>query len=212
MDLHLENRQLRADLQDLREEFQMLQDSVTAATKPRYGQYCDLEPGDLGSEHWVHRLRPDVRCLPRLWTEILPSLDDVHGGNIEVDLHMSPKATASQVLAHAEKSVLQLSSKHPAVFKIGITMDPVARWKHPQYGYSRDRRERWQKMKLVGVFSESFSAGLVEAVLIRRFKDTPGCRNDRPGGETACPGEGPHFTYVTYKVLVPPHRAPARVP
>ena len=203
---------MREKLQELQDKFQMLQDSVEAATtSSRYGEHYDFEPGNFGNEHWVHCLRPDVRCLPRLWTEILPSLADMRGGGIEVDLNTNPKATASQVLAHAEKCILQLSSKHPAVFKIGITRDPTVRWKHPQYGYSRDRRERWQQMKLGGVFSDSFSAGLLEAFLIRKFKDTPGCRNDRLGGETACPREGPHFTYVTYRVLVPPLRVPARI-
>ena len=211
IDLQLENAQLRANLQDLQDQVQVLQDRVmAAATGPRYARDSDVELGDLGSEHWAHRLRVEVRCLPRLWAEIIPSLHDANG-NIEMDLPLNPKATASHVLGHAEKCIRQLSSKHPAVFKIGISRDPVARWTHPQYGYSRDRRERWQKMKVLCAFADSFSAALVESVLINKFKDTEGCRNERPGGETACPGDGPHFTYVTYKVLVPPARVSARV-
>ena len=61
-------------------------------------------------------------------------------------------------------------------------------------------------MKPICVTESSFSAALLECMLISKFKGTPGCRNERPGGETASPGEGPHFTYLVYRVLTPPPR------
>ena len=61
-------------------------------------------------------------------------------------------------------------------------------------------------MKILAVCETSFCAGMLESALIRIFKDTPGCRNDRPGGETPSVENGPHFTYVVYRILLPPRR------
>ena len=153
-------------------------------------------------------MRQDVVSLPRLHTEVVPELLETQycNGKLIFELPKSPKATASQVAEHAEGAIRRLSKEHPAVFKVGITSSPVRRWLHPTYGYSLDKRERWQGMKLICVTECSFSAALLECMLISKFKGTPGCRNEKPGGETASPGAGPHFTYLVYRVLTPPPR------
>ena len=65
-------------------------------------------------------------------------------------------------------------------------------------------------MKIWSVTASSFSVALLESFVISKFKGTPGCRNENPGGESACPGDGPHFAYVVYRILVPPPRVRSR--
>lgn len=203
-ELQLENEHLREKVLSLQAEIHQLK---LRSTLPH-----DLHKGpvDLSGfkEPWICKLRQDVVCLPRLATEILPQLQKTTNcdGRITFDIAKNPKATASQVARHVERSVSNLSSEHPAVFKMGITASPVHRWCHPVYGYSRDRKEKWQGMKILSVNADSFSAALLESFLISKFKGTPGCRNENPGGETASPGDGPFFTYVVYRILVPPPR------
>lgn len=208
LDLKLENARLRGKVRDLEGQVQLLEDAVVAARS----MPCPIqEQHPQCADHWTSHLRPDVLALPRLWADVVPSLEETLWCHqrIEMDLPRNPKASASQLLAHAEARILQLSSKHPAVFKIGITWNPCKRWMHPTYGYCQDRRERWDKMKVLSVASCSFSTALIESVLIKKFRGSPGCRNEHPGGETACPGEGPHFTYVVYRILVPPRNCPS---
>lgn len=42
-------------------------------------------------------------------------------------------------------------------------------------------------------------AGLMEAILVESHRDKPGNRNVRPGGEGKQIGNGPFFTYITFK-------------
>ena len=157
-----------------------------------------------GQWAWVEHLRQEVRALDRVDNEILPMLEDSQfcNGRISFDLCKSPKASTD--LSHCKSTVSRLSAVHPAVFKIGIAANPMQRWSNPTYGYCWDRRERWQGMKVVAACETGFSATLIESVLIEQFRDTPGCRNERPGGESTFPGPGPVFTYVVFRVLTPP--------
>ena len=144
-ELQLENEHLREKVLSLQAEIHQLK---LRSTLPH-----DLHKGpvDLSGfkEPWICKLRQDVACLPRLATEILPQLQETSNcdGKITFDIPTNPKATASRVARHVERSVSNLSSEHPAVFKMGITASPVHRWCHPVYGYGRDRKEKWQGMK-----------------------------------------------------------------
>ena len=168
-----------------------------------------LRPNLLASwpgQAWLASVRDDVLCLPRLQGEILPQLHQSRNAKERIlfDLCPSPKATASTILEHSRQKVMSLFKKYPAVYKIGITCNPVQRWCHPKYGYGRDRRQSWQAMKILFVCDTSLSAALIESALIQTFRDSPGCRNYNPGGETPSPEQGPHFTYVVFDILLPP--------
>lgn len=205
-ELQLENLYLREQVQHLQEELNALQTRAIPTSSQGANDVGAL--GGSSKEPWIQSLRQDVVHLPRLGTEIIPDLLESGYGNgkVEFDIPKNPRASASHVAKHVVDCVSKLSCKHPAVFKIGITANPIKRWKHPVYGYCLDRREKWQGMKVVSVNSSSFSAALLESFMISKFKGNLGCRNENPGGESACPGEGPHFTYVVYRVLVPPPR------
>ena len=207
-ELQLDNQRLRMQVSELLSEVNQLklQPSVMCHIET---QETNIALQKLGcSEPWIGMLRQDVVNLPRLRMEVVPELleNQFCNGNITFDLPKNPKATASQVAQHAENAIRRLSKQHPAVFKIGLTSGPVKRWQHPRYGYALDKREKWRGMKIICVTASSFSAALLETMLISIFKGTPGCRNEKPGGETASPGEGPHFTYVVYRILTPPPR------
>lgn len=208
-ELQLENEHLKQQVCNLQKEIHELRLRASQPHDDDHHDGCvDLFAQGF-NEPWISSLRPDVLGLRRLSAEILPNLLETGycDGKIGFDIPKNPKATASQVIQHVERCVSRLSSKHPAVFKIGITQDPVGRWQNKVYGYCRDR-EKWQGMKIMSISSTSFAAGLLETMLINKYRGTPGCRNERPGGESAAPSDGPHFTYVVFKVLTPPPIAP----
>lgn len=207
--LEKENADLLAEVTHLRQENTLLKIPKPMPTEP--SQLCRTRPELLRTwplQRWVANLGEDVLRLPRLWQEILPQLHDSNNCSERIlfDLCKSSKATASTILSHAERTVENLFKKYPAVFKVGISSNPVKRWSHPLYGYALDKRECWLGMKILAACETSFSAALVESSLIRIFQSSPGCRNDRPGGETPSPDEGPHFTYVVYRILLPPQK------
>ena len=213
-ELQLENDSLKSKAHQLSEEVETLKKKcpITSQSNTPSEHTCFDRESYGASEQWFHNLRSDVVCLSRLHLEVMPELVDSGkcNGCIIFDLPKS-KSNASQVARHCEECISKLSRKHPAVFKVGITSNPVRRWMHPTYGYALDCKERWQGMKILFVAANSFSVALLESFMISQFKGKPGCRNEKPGGESACPGEGPHFLYVVFRILVPPQRirAPA---
>lgn len=202
-----ENAKLREELEKLRQDNLMLR-----VPKPSHSVPLALDSSRIQSlwpkQQWLACLGQELVQCRRLHDEILPELEDSNNANHCILFHLckSPKASASTILGHVERCVCDLSRKHPAVFKVGITCNPVRRWRNAKYGYAVDKRECWLGMKILAICDTSFSAGLIESFLIRRFLDTPGCRNDRPGGETPSPTEAPHFVYVVYRILLPPAR------
>ena len=155
--------------------------------------------------YWLEELPEALRNLPRMQSEVIRDLENsgFSGGAISFDI---PKncSLASGILQHAELSIRSLSSKHPALHKIGITSNPVRRWEHTEYGYKHDK-QRWDKMTIVHIHADAHAICLLEAALIRIFFGTSGCRNIRAGGE-GVPSEatGPFFCYIVHRLLVPP--------
>ena len=157
---------------------------------------------------WLQDLPLHVRNMERLQSEVISDLDRTNfaGGAITFDLPSS-SSLASAVLQHGELAIRSLSSRHPALHKIGITRNPVARWEHSEYGYKFDPHVRWEKMTVIHAHADGHAIGLLEAALIRIFYETPGCRNVRLGGEGVDDqAEGPFFCYIVHRVLVPPTR------
>ena len=158
--------------------------------------------------HWLQNMDQQVAQLPRMVEEIVPSLESSNFCNdaISFDVQVGDSAlVASSVLAQCQSTIEGFYARHPAIFKIGLTKSPVARWSNAAYGYAHDKYDKWSGMKVLFAHKEGLAAGLVEAALIQYFMSVPGCRNVNPGGEGVdqnCPG--PYFTYVVFRVLVPP--------
>ena len=66
-----------------------------------------------------------------------------------------------------------------AVYKIGIAMDPIQRFKGFSWSYIY---EGYEEMLLL-VASTATQCRILETFLIERFKGRPGCQNEAPGGE-----------------------------
>lgn len=209
--LEKENIELKSKVSQLLIEVSLLKVQIPKQLPDTHASTVRSLASDLPlawpDQAWLPCLPEGVLVLPRLRDEILPQLNQTMNAKHRIIFHLckSPRATASSVLNHCEQSIQDLFKKYPCVFKIGMTSNPVKRWQHPLYGYGFDRREYWQGMKVLMVSDTSFSAALAESSLIRKFKNTAGCRNYNPGGETPSPEQGPHFTYVVYKILLPPH-------
>ena len=163
--------------------------------------------------HWLQMLSPDVAELPRMVEEVIPALETTKfcNGAVKFEIFSGDSAaSASTLLSHCQSIVESIYSRHPAIFKIGLTKSPVPRWSNPVYGYAHDKFERWTGMRMLFLHKEALPAGLVESALIQYFRSVPGCRNSNPGGEgvdASCPG--PYFVYVVYHVLTPPKRVSA---
>jgi hypothetical protein len=144
-------------------------------------------------------ISPEFARLPR-WNEILPNLDA-----FPIEFWLPPVgSTTGGIIQHAHWQLEQLRARHPHVFKIGITCHPVQRWAYASYAYRRDS-ERWQGMQVIYATESAIAAAFLEAHMIYVYKDTPGCRNCRAGGDSSCvSADGPHFTYIVYKSLAKP--------
>ena len=87
-------------------------------------------------------------------------------------------------------------SSPPCIFKVGLTRDPLWRWRDAPFAYANDVDFAFMELLLVG------STGLVahlEAALIARLRSQPGCRNDAPGGESPPPPSYPCYLYVVWQ-------------
>ena len=203
MKLHIIIQGLRKQLQKLTTKDVLCMYRAPTATAPIPTKVMD-------PWHWYRNMDQELASLPRMVQEIVPSLETTNfsSGEISFHLHLGDSATAgSAVLQHCHSIVNNLFSRHPAIFKIGLTKSPLARWQNPVYGYKNDRYDKWTGMKVIFAAKEALPAGLVESALIQHFLSVPGCRNVNPGGEgvdRSC--HGPYFTYVVYRVLVPPSR------
>ena len=155
--------------------------------------------------YWLQRLQEPLKGLQRLHSEIIPDLQRTSFADGCIVFDLPDSNVASTVLRHGELAVKSLSSRHPALHKIGITSNPLRRWEHSGYGYKFDKHVHWQKMRVIHVHADAHAVGLLEAALIRIFFGTPGCRNIRLGGEgIESQTAGPFFCYIVQCVLLPP--------
>ena len=84
----------------------------------------------------------------------------------------------------------------PSVFKIGLTRDPRWRFYDAPFAYSAGGEFDSMVVLLVGFVA---LVQWLEAALISRLRDTPGCRNVAPGGESPPPASYPCYLYVVAK-------------
>ena len=155
--------------------------------------------------YWLKGLPEPVSGLQRLHSEIIPDLQRTSFADGCIVLDLPDSNVGSAVLRHGELAARSLSSRHPALHKIGITANPLRRWEHSEYGYKFDKHVKWQRMRIIHVHADAHAVGLLEAGLIRIFFGTSGCRNIRMGGEgIESQTAGPFFCYIVQCVLLPP--------
>ena len=207
-----ENAKLRVIIQGLKKQVNKLsRNDVVYTYRPPKASTLSTPAKHMDPWYWYQNMDKEVATLPRMVQEIVPSLESTNfcNGKISFNLHLGDAATAaSAILHHCHSIINSLFSRHPAIFKIGLTKSPEARWDNPVYGYKNVLYEKWMGMKVIFAAREALPAGLVESSLIQHFLSVPGCRNVNPGGEGVDPrSAGPFFTYVVYRVLVPPRQS-----
>lgn len=89
-------------------------------------------------------------------------------------------AKPGTVLQHCAGIIASKVSDQLTVFKIGITVNPVDRWRNAGFGYCN---EGYTSMQLLHCERNSRACGFLEAALIAQFRGTLGCQNEAPGGE-----------------------------
>jgi len=98
-------------------------------------------------------------------------------------------ALAGSALRRAKSIVEELLQREgPAVFKIGITCNPLNRW----LAYAMDG---YHQFHLLYATEESGVVQMLEAALIDSFQERSGCRNIARGGEGPV-GKPPFFAYL----------------
>ena len=159
-----------------------------------------------GNSAWsfLKALPQSLIDLPRM-REVCQALEQSQFASGHVSFDICGTQLGSGILDHCEVCISSLWSKHPAVFKIGITRNPVERWSY----YAKDKFDKWSGMKVLVALADAISVGIVEAAMIQRFENAPGARNVQRGGEGVdFSGAGPFFVYVVFRCLVPPGRSP----
>ena len=81
-----------------------------------------------------------------------------------------------------------------AVYKIGIAMDPIQRFKGFSWSYIY---EGYEEMLLL-VASTATQCRILERLLIERFKGRQGCQNEAPGGEGMRDSTNLCFVYAVF--------------
>jgi hypothetical protein len=114
----------------------------------------------------------------------------------KVKFNLAPSSNAGAILDHAIRLVDDIVNNRPTIFKIGITTDPAYRWGNTKYGYQHDI-DKYEQM-LVLSEADSTGAAMLEASLIRKFRDISGCRNTAPGGESVRQG-CTIYTYIVFR-------------
>ena len=114
----------------------------------------------------------------------------------KVKFNLAPSSNAGAILDHAIRLVDDILNNRPTIFKIGITTDPAYRWGNNKYGYQHDI-DNYEQM-LVLSEADSTGAAMLEASLIRKFRDVSGCRNTAPGGESVRQG-CTIYTYIVFR-------------
>ena len=204
-------KQLEQDLQTLRLVIQELQQKLKKTEFPVLPRLVVSKPSLSSASrgnpwYWLAHLPKGVQDLPRLREEIIPDLQSSGFGSSRITFDVCEWKVASDLLDHCMLSVQSVFSKYPAVYKVGITRNPVLRWCQ---GYAKDPHMQWTEMRMLALTPDPLSAGLIESSLIRCFQKSPGNQNIRSGGEGVDPeGQGPFFVYVVFRCLVPPQRAP----
>ena len=80
-------------------------------------------------------------------------------------------STAGGSLAHSIHVLNGLFDRHaPMTFKIGFTHDPCWRWENTLYGYRWSKADKWEQMCVMYLSEEPYSAAMLEAALIEKFK------------------------------------------
>ena len=206
-------RQLEQDIQMLQLVIKDLQTKVSKAELPAIPRLVVKKPAASIMQrrivwYWLSCLPASLRELPRLSEEIIPDLQSSGFANSRITFDVAEYKLASDLVDHCTTSVQSITAKHPAVYKIGITRNPVQRWLQ---GYAKDHQMHWTEMKVLALLPDPLSAGLVETALVHTFQQRPGNQNIRRGGEGVDPsGQGPYFVYVVFRCLVPPDRNPKK--
>jgi hypothetical protein len=107
-----------------------------------------------------------------------------------------------QLIQHCSKVLDSLENCWTrAGYKIGLTgKTPEARWEHAEYGY-QDQSE-YQGMLVLAMLPSFVEGALLEAALIDKYINCPGCENRQLGGQGhRTEGDHAHWIYVVHKSI-----------
>lgn len=110
--------------------------------------------------------------LPRMKSFLLQWETCNCGTEIVFSLCKQQSMTASRVLKHCEWVICNLFKQTPAVYKIGITENPIDRWMGKSYSYKWDPTDDWEQMVILFVGADSMHCALV--LKLTWYKDSVG--------------------------------------
>ena len=168
---------------------------VTVAVHPR-GAVVEKNGSAVcfvSDNYWKLRVPKHLAELPRLKGLIQDIMADP-----SVKLELLPKQTLASHILQRANIVIRSLSDVGAYFKIGLSSNPVHRWRNTGYGYVHSTNPCFAEMKVVGILASTEGAAFMEASLIDKWQSHPRCLNKATGGE-GVPSyhvEGPFCVYV----------------
>lgn len=157
---------------------------------PEFSPLLEAQVSELTFQH--------CQAITRTW-----SCQSIHSGSLlscidAGEAELAPSNLASLVNSLSARISRMVAGSppdlHPAIFKIGLTRDPYWRFAVAAFRHTRD----FSDMELLVV---SFPAliGFLETALISRLRETQGCQNFLPGGESLPPADRVCYLYVVSK-------------
>ncbi|CAE7930987.1 unnamed protein product [Symbiodinium necroappetens] len=107
------------------------------------------------SWHWLSLLPQTITELPRMQSDVIPSLQSTTFAENRVVFELCGATVPSAILDHCEITINSVFAKYPALYKIGITRNPVERW---QIGYAKETHA-WSEMKVLVAVGDPVAIG-----------------------------------------------------
>ena len=160
--------------------------NTTQAVLKNTTQIVSIFQHKIESKYWnllVHQCSVETSGLCWIFSitrtlgmDVSPALCTIHkqvDKEFPDDIHFKlPRvgALSGTVLQHCSEVFERFyHSEYPMTFKVGFTHNALWRWGNPLYGYITDR-QKWFRMVVVYVSDECYSASMLEAALIDKYK------------------------------------------
>ena len=168
---------------------------ATSEEPPPATSGCLFDGRRASVNYWKHRVSiVDAGFLEHQKLHDVMGKLHMSAGDV-FDFRLPDCKLSSKVLEHCSRIIDGLCAKH-YIFKVGVTVDPHARWHNPAHGYYKTS---FRGMKVLAILHYMEAAALLEAALIRMYKGSQCCLNEAPGGEGISVHSSPAFVYVVWK-------------
>ena len=129
-----------------------------------------IESTSASRNLWSKRLTLYIDRFPKL-RDLQGTLEQQYPGVVQFQLP-NLDAVSGAVVRHTSTVLENLfQSQAPLTWKVGFTHSPLWRWGNKLYGYAFGK-ERFSHMLIMYISPEPYSAGMLEAAMIDKYRST----------------------------------------